>query len=515
MHDVLDPRDLVPDEAEQLAGSGYDASGLLAEARAAAERSDDAALAGIRTRLAALPRAADWPYDEPSEPSAVWAALPPAPALDRTGPAPADVPERTAGAWLGRCVGNTMGKPVEGLTGTEVGIYLRAVGQWPQTGYVPLLATLPVGVSHLHESAPYAAAGRFDAVPRDDDLDWTILGLHLLETYGHGLTTEDIAREWLDRIPFTQTFTAERAAYRNLVTGHLPPLTATVDNPYREWIGALIRTDAYGYIHPGRPRAAARLALIDAVLSHTGNGIYGAMWAAALVAAALTADGPLPALHSALAAVPVGSRLYRSQAELLGLAERGATAEEALSWIERTLGAYNWVHTLHNAATISAALLWGEGDFVRSIALAVRAGRDTDSTAATVGSVFGALHGSAAIPERLVAPTGGVVRSAVRGFDGITVAELARRTNAVRVTLERTTDEGAEPPVTNAVRVALERTADEGAEPPVGDETVRADTADVPAAHESAAPDDGGPRRTGSTPPSSSSSAAPEQEVAS
>lgn len=436
MHDVLDPRDLVPDEAEQLAGSGYDATGLLAEARAAAARSDDAALSEISARLAALPRAADWPYDEPSEPAAVWAALPPAPAVDRTGPAPADVPDRIAGAWLGRCVGNTMGKPVEGLTGAEVGIYLRAVGQWPQTGYLPLLETLPEGVSHLHESAPYAAAGRFDAVPRDDDLDWTILGLHLLETYGHGLTTEDIAREWLDRIPFTQTFTAERAAYRNLITGHRPPLTATVDNPYREWIGALIRTDVYGYVQPGRPRAAARLALVDAVLSHTGNGIYGAMWAAALVAAALTADGPAEALHTALAAVPAGSRLYESQAGILRLAEGNADAGQALGWIERNLGAYNWVHTVHNAATISAALLWGEGDFVRSIALAVRAGRDTDSTAATVGSVFGALHGPAAVPERLVAPTGGVVRSAVSGFDGITVAELARRTDAVRVALE-------------------------------------------------------------------------------
>ncbi|MDX6331993.1 MAG: hypothetical protein QOI83_4376, partial [Streptomycetaceae bacterium] len=56
MHDVLDPRDLVPDEAEQLAGSGYDATGLLAEARAAAARSDDAALSEISARLAALPR---------------------------------------------------------------------------------------------------------------------------------------------------------------------------------------------------------------------------------------------------------------------------------------------------------------------------------------------------------------------------------------------------------------------------------------------------------------------------
>ncbi|WP_078877713.1 ADP-ribosylglycohydrolase family protein [Streptomyces sp. 150FB] len=433
MHDVLDLRDLVPDEAEQLTHSGYDAGGLLAEAREAAARSDTTALIAIRGRFARLSRSADWPYDEPSEPEAVWATLPAASEPD--GEAPADVAERIEGAWLGRCIGNTMGKPVEGLTADEVALYLEAVGQQPQVGYLPLLDPLPAGVSHLHESAPYASAGRFDAVPRDDDLDWTILGLHLLETYGDRMTTQDIAREWLDRIPFTQTFTAERAAYRNLVSGHTPPATATVDNPYREWIGALIRTDAYGYVHPGRPRAAARLALRDARLSHTGNGMYGAMWSAALISGALVASRPSDALRAALDVLPPGSRMYEAQRALLALADTGAEAAEALAWIQHHLGHYNWVHTVNNAATIAVALLWGEGDFVRSIALAVSAGNDTDSTAATVGSAVGALCGPSAVPERLVAPTGGVVRSAVRGFDRITVAELARRTDEVRRSL--------------------------------------------------------------------------------
>ena len=58
-----------------------------------------------------------------------------------------------------------------------------------------------------------------------------------------------------------------------------------MDNPYREWIGAQIRADICGYV-PRPPGAAAKLAFRDASLSHTANGIYGAMWSAALVAAA-------------------------------------------------------------------------------------------------------------------------------------------------------------------------------------------------------------------------------------
>ena len=60
--------------------------------------------------------------------------------------------------------------------------------------------------------------------------------------------------------------------------------------------------------------------------------------------------------------------------------------------------------------------------------IAIAGGRDTDSTTATVGSVYGALHGDVAIPTRLVGSTHVHVRSAVRDFDRITIDELAQRT---------------------------------------------------------------------------------------
>jgi len=263
VHNALDPRDLVPDEAEQLLSAGYPAAELLEKARRAAADDDLTALAAIENELASLERAADWAYDEPAATTGTVATT----AVDE-----ASLPERIRCAWLGRCVGNTMGKPVEGLSRADVEVYLRAADAWPLTGFVPYLEEPPV---RTHPSAREASDGRFDAVPRDDDIDWTMLGLHVLETYGRGVTTDDIAREWLDRMPFTQTYTAERVAYRNLVAGLRPPLTATVRNPYREWIGALIRVDAYGYVNPGDPAEAARLALVDASLSHTANGVYG------------------------------------------------------------------------------------------------------------------------------------------------------------------------------------------------------------------------------------------------
>ena len=143
---------------------------------------------------------------------------------------------------------------------------------------------------------------------------------------------------------------------------------------------------------------------------------------------------PAEALHTALGVVPPRSRLAVSQRAILDLYADGVPAERALDWIDTALD-YNWVHTLNNAAIISTALLWGDGDYRRTLGICVGAGRDTDSNAATVGSVFGALHGATAIPADLVAQGNGIVRSAVRGFDRITINDLTTRTLAVHHSL--------------------------------------------------------------------------------
>lgn len=431
MHDVLDLRDLVPDEAEQLVLSGYPAERLLADAREAARAGNLEWLSDARERLGRLERSRDWPYDEPEDEDQL---LEIAGRVVRMEADPSELPDRIRGAWLGRTVGNTLGKPVEGLTRQQLNIYLQAAVGGPMTGYLPLLDPLPDGVPALHPAAPVATLGNFTEVPRDDDIDWTILALHVLETHGRALTTEQLAAAWLDRIPFTQTYTAERAAYRNLVNGLRPTQSATHHNPYREWIGALIRADAFGYVSPGDPAEAARLALVDARLSHTANGRYGEMWAAALVAAALVVDTAAEALDAARAVIPDGSRLAVAQDRVRALHAQGADRIAALDHVDGALGAYPWVHTINNAALIAVGLLWGD-DYMDSVGLTISGGRDTDSNGATIGSVMGALNGSSGVPGKLVGTTHDRVRSAIRGFDGIRIDELTDRT--VRLAVAR------------------------------------------------------------------------------
>ncbi|WP_309068783.1 ADP-ribosylglycohydrolase family protein, partial [Microbacterium sp.] len=257
----------------------------------------------------------------------------------------------------------------------------------------------------------------------------------LLEAHGTALTTEHVAQAWLDNLPGGRVFTAERAAYRNLLDARPVPETATHHNPFREWIGALIRADVHGWAHPGDVRRAARSAWTDARLSHTRNGLYGAMWAAALCAAALVADRTGQVLDAADAVVPPRSRLAAAIAlgREAGRAVAAGAADEpaALDVLHDRLGGLHWVHTLNNAALIACAIEASAGDFGRGIRIAVAGGWDTDSAGATVGSVLGALGGAAAIGEKWTAPLRGRIATSLPGGAERDIEELVARTRAL------------------------------------------------------------------------------------
>mgnify|MGYP006300425709 CR=1 FL=1 len=263
---------------------------------------------------------------------------------------------------------------------------------------------------------------------RDDDTDYTVVGLRLLEEHGKDVTSEQIARFWLKNIPYGKTYTAERAAYRNFVNDIWPSRSARWHNPHREWIGAQIRADAWGYCCPGRLQAGAELAFRDASISHTRNGIYGAMWVAAMIAAAYVADDPEQVISLGLSEIPGQCRLAEAINRVLSWYRDGVGAEEATGRLLDAFGDYHAVHSINNAAVVALGLLWGEGDFSRSIGLAVMAGLDTDCNGATVGSVAGVLLGESGLPARWVDPLNDRLETAVAGDASVRISDLAART---------------------------------------------------------------------------------------
>jgi ADP-ribosylglycohydrolase len=226
----------------------------------------------------------------------------------------------------------------------------------------------------------------------------------------------------------TTPFTAERATYQNLVREIDLDQVGEFHNPFREWIGALIRADIFGFVSPGQPRRAALQAFQDAHLSHRANGIYGEMWAAALIATAFTAASPEASVTTSLRHIPPTSRLAEEIRTVLADWRGGASWDDALDAIAARHPSMSWVHTINNAGALTAAILWGEGSFVRTVALAVQAGLDTDSIGASAGAWAGAFVGEAGVPTDLTGPLNDHYRSGVFGFGDSSISELAERT---------------------------------------------------------------------------------------
>ncbi|GLZ80205.1 hypothetical protein Afil01_50120 [Actinorhabdospora filicis] len=418
----LDGHDVSGIEARWVAGGGtaaVPAKGASPERAPAPVRELAAVLLSELDALAALPR--------PGEPDALWE-------LPDLGLPRETTFDRLHGAWLGRAAGCVLGKPVEGLPREGIEEIARATGNWPLKGWFTAHG-LPEEIAARRpwnrRSKGTSLAENIDGAPEDDDLNYPLMAMLLLETRGTGFTAEDVALSWLDLLPAGRTFTAERVAYRNLLLGMVPPQTATTGNPFAEWIGAQIRTDLYGWARPGDVAAAASLAYRDAVVSHVRNGVYGAMFAAALGAAAVVVSTVDEVLDAGFAVLPPSSRIAVAVREARELAASEPDWNRVLDVLHARHGHLHWVHVLNNAALVTAALVHGGGDFAKTITATVTGGWDTDSNGATVGGIVGALTGACALPEYWKAPLKNRLATSIPGLDGVGFDELARRTLAL------------------------------------------------------------------------------------
>ena len=347
---------------------------------------------------------------------------------------PAFLENRILGGWLGRAAGCLLGKPVEKIPRKGIKEMLLSNGTWPLREYITergipqsLLQQYPWNKHGGRESLKESIA----CMTEDDDMNYPMLNLDVLETYGNNFDSQHVARTWLAILPVLSTFTAERVAYVNYLSGIQPPQTALLRNPYREWIGAQIRADIWGWASPAQPSRAAELAWRDASLSHVRNGIYGEVFFAVAIADSFDCDDMRQLVSNALKFIPPQSRFAEAIRFVVSLPVEKMNWEETVNQLYDTFGSYHWVHTINNAALVVAALLFSENDFGRAICNVVMGGWDTDSNGATVGSIMGTMLGADNLPQQWTEPLHDRILSSLKGFDNARFTDLARRTLGV------------------------------------------------------------------------------------
>jgi ADP-ribosylglycohydrolase len=439
-------RSIIRQELEQRREEGCDTTAIDDRIRAALEDPDgteDSDYETLYESLIHLEPVATFPYAEPSSLSAIRALRPDGPRKMDVDLSDDDLLDRIHGAWLGRSAGCALGKPVEGWPKANIDSYLSYTKALPLDDYLPDSQDHPEGLVLRSKGS---TRGHIEAMERDDDMDYPLLGLLLLEKKGLDFTPRGMANTWLGHMPYQLLYTAESVAYRNFVNHRWPPESATYRNPFREWIGAQIRADVFGWVTPGWPEKAAELAFRDACISHVKNGIYGEMFVAAMLSATFVTDDIEKIIKIGLSEIPANCRLTEAVRDTVEWC--GEKSDWELVWekINEKYGHYHGVHTINNAALVVMGLLFGADDFETGIVVAVRGGWDTDCNGATVGSILGARSGARALPDKWVGVFNDRLLSFVRGCNENKISDLAERTFEIakRVQKQKRQQPGAE-----------------------------------------------------------------------
>ena len=375
---------------------------------------------------------ADYKYNEPSSLEEIKALRKPYSFKANIPASKEAFSEKISGAWYGRICGCLLGKGVEGIKVREFWPFLKETGNYPMHRYIYKSdITEEIQAKYEYNFMGSRFADEITCAPIDDDTNYTVMAMKLISKYGKDFTPKDVIECWIERQYKNSYCTAERLAYINYIQGYLPPASAVYKNPYREWIGAQIRGDYFGYINPGNPELAAEMAFRDACISHVKNGIYGEMFVAAMIAIAAVNDNIKDIILGALAEIPATSRLYEAIMRLVERYDAGVTKEEAFADIHAEWNdedAHDWCHTISNALIVVASLLYGEGDYSKSICMSVETGFDTDCNGATVGSVLGMRGGESAIDEYWKKPLNGTLETTIRWANKMPIESLVKST---------------------------------------------------------------------------------------
>ena len=300
-------------------------------------------------------------------------------------PLPHDYAERVYAGWLGKCIGVRFGAPLEGWTYDEIRNNLGEL-----TGYV---------------------REDWDKIFKpDDDTAVPMILIRALQDYGAStdITAQQIGETLLNYLGDQHgTFwwggygvSTEHTAYLNLANGVDAPRSGSIVQngaAVAEQIGGQIFSDIWGLVAPNNPTLAASLAEKASSVTHDGNGIYGGRFIAAMVSAAFSESYPERLLVIGLEQIPADSeyaRVIRAMLDFYRLHPEDWHA--AFAYLKANFGYDRYpgeVHIIPNAGVIALGMLYGAGDFSRTLQITNMAGWDTDCNVGNVGAIMGVACG--------------------------------------------------------------------------------------------------------------------------
>lgn len=327
-----------------------------------------------------------------------------------------DYEDRVKAAWLGQIVGALLGLQFEHKPAAVKFTDTFAAGEITKRG----------GKDNF-------------AAPVDDDYFYEIIALRAFEKYGVNTTVEQLGRQWVENS--VGAYGSSEYTRLLLARGIRPPETGHPRyNPLWYTIGPQFSSDIYGLVAPGMPNVAGKLARELGRINGYAEGADGAVFVAGMISLAFTETDPRSIVRQAARLIDPRSPYRQSVDMVIRMAEAGSSADEiALAIEDRYRVEYAATNNaVPNGAIVALSVWFGEGDYLKTVNVAFRAGdfTDADCNAANAGAVVAAMGGMKKLPPRLVEQVGDRIQGSKLGVPltppvDESVTDLAKRTAAI------------------------------------------------------------------------------------
>jgi len=301
-----------------------------------------------------------------------------------------DLLDKIKGGWVGQTIGVTYGAPTEFNYNSRI-IPDSVEIPWPENGY---------GLYWWHHKKK---TGLYD----DVYMDLTFVDIY--NRYGLDAPVDCFAMAFA-RADY-HLFHANQAARYNILSGIMPPVSGHwQNNPHADCIDFQIESDFAGLMSPGMPVTSSEICDKIGHIMNYGDGWYGGVYISGMYSLAFLTDDIGFIVNEALKSIPEKSDFRRCIEDVIGWCGEYEDWKDTWQALETKWGndlscpkgfeePFN-IEAKMNAAYVVMGLLYGEGNFGRTIDIAARCGQDSDCNPASAGGILGTVTGYSRIPEK-------------------------------------------------------------------------------------------------------------------
>lgn len=245
-----------------------------------------------------------------------------------------------------------------------------------------------------------------DKMSDQDDLYIEFMFLYSILKNGLDVTAKEIAEDWLRYLDPERIWCANKAAYENFQRGIWPPMSGHPRNTiWGDAIDFQIEADLFGLISPGMTDVSNAWGNKVGHIMNYGDGVYAGMAIAAMYSEAFFESDPKKLVEHSLSAIPSESGYARMIKDVIALHEKYPDWKDAWVELEKTWGVNRIIDGIGidvqiNGAYVYMGLLYGEGDFLKSMNVSMRCGKDSDCNPSSVAGILGTILGMNAIPDK-------------------------------------------------------------------------------------------------------------------